>query len=363
MRSGEGTGSRPPEDTSQQRLEELRQAVQSQSAVQRDYAVQTLLALAWVESGPARVSTLQVLSGHSLLGEETSLFATRVAARLQRTESPEDLPTPLPPAELSRWMGQATTLTLTEGLDILKAALRTLSSTDSPLLRREAALCFDALTVIRLLRAEVAVEACLRTLRLFPPDRARTSGVLARHTTLLREAAATAIAAFSPDSLFPLWSALGGPDTGVRHDLLPVLDYLQDARALPYLARLLARSNQWPDGELAGWFVVRAFEHIGDRRALPPLRQLEARLTLQVSPHTSFGEAGTTLIQEVRRVLQSLEKGYARRESRSLLRPAAPYPRELLRSALDPSPERDFADQEELLRPEALPTEYPRYEE
>src|ERR1041384_8239486 len=68
------------------------------------------------------------------------------------------------------------------------------------------------------------------------------------------------------DALYAFWYALGSPDTPSRHNLLQVLDYLTDARAVPYLIRLLERRTVWTDG-CAVCLLVRAGQ---SRHPLPP---------------------------------------------------------------------------------------------
>src|SRR5262249_19021187 len=135
----------------------------------------------------------------------------------------------------------------------------------------------QALALARLLSAEEAAEPCVRLLRLLPSAAPNTPLLSIRQIGDLRDAACAVLGNLSPDALFPLWSALGGPEAMIRQDLLPVLDYLHDARALPYLIRLSERRSQWTDGEIVGWFLVRAFERIGDRGALPALRRIAQR--------------------------------------------------------------------------------------
>jgi hypothetical protein len=350
-----------------QRLEELRQDLLQANAPRRAYAVETLLGLLWVEEGPERLAVACALCGYPPTSgkAEAPDCAQRLCIRLHGEAEGDDLPPPPPPEERLAWAGKAVTALLHESLDILKAAVRPGAPASAHLLRREADVCCDALQLVCSLRTADAAEACVRALRLFPPAKTRETGPNARQTTTLREMAARALGALSPDALFPLWYALGSPDADARRDLIPVLDYLHDARAVPYLTRLLERRTQWDDGELVGWFVVRAFERIGDRRALPALRRLTMRGASgmrQALPWLRKATpSGTSeeLAREALRVIQSIEYGRNTRDSESLLRPAGPVTQDLLRPAADALAERGLQDRDELLRPEDVSEEVP----
>jgi hypothetical protein len=350
-----------------QRLEELRQDVRQANAPRRAYAVETLLGLLWVEEGQERLAVACALCGYppQMGRAEAPDCAKRLCVRLNDVMERDDLPPPPPPEARIAWAGKAATALLQESLDILKAAERTGTRANARVLQREADVCCDVLQLVCSLRTADAAEACVRALRLFPPDRTRETGPNARQTTTLREIAARALGAISPDALFPLWYALGSPDADARRDLIPALDYIHDPRAVPYLARLLERRTQWDDGELVGWFVVRAFARIGDRQALPALRRLTMRGTSgmrQALPWLHRATpSGTSeeLAREALRVIQSIEYGRNTRDSESLLRPAGPVTQDLLRPAADGLAERDLQDRDELLRPEDASEELP----
>jgi hypothetical protein len=170
-----------------------------------------------------------------------------------------------------------------------------------------------------------------------------SAGPPARDITLLRETACRVLGVISPDALFLLWYTLGSPEPEGRRDVLPALDYLRDARAVPYLLRLLERRGQWPDGEMTGWFIVRALERIGDRRAIPVLWRLVEASRSPKPPTATSVELG----REAKRVIESLEGGQAKRDRERLLRPAAPPSADLVRPADAPP----FENASELPRP------------
>ena len=350
--------SREREKQRLQRLVELRHDLHRGHPSRRDYARDTLLALLWVEEGRARLSILCALCDYSPeTGQaEAPILVGRLAARLNRNASTEDLPPPPVPAQLHAWAERSVAAVLVETLDRLKAASLA-AETPPAFVQQEAALCLESLTLARLLAAESSAESCVRLLRLFPAVPPRIPLIPIRLMNDLREAACSVLGTLSPDVLFSLWTALGGPEVALRQDLLPALDYLTDARALPYLSRLLERRTQWTDGELVGWFVVRAFERIGDRRALPALRKIAARSgalrsLLPALRSLERAEAGTSpeLAREALRVLQAIETGEKKKERNILLRPAQKPARDLLRPVAETPPDRAAADS--LLRPD-----------
>ncbi|HZO88027.1 MAG TPA: hypothetical protein VFB38_06770 [Chthonomonadaceae bacterium] len=350
-----------------QRLEELRLDLSRKSAARRAYAVETLLSLLWVEEGRERLAVACALCGYPpQVGKaETPLCVTRLCSRLSRTVPDDDLPLPPPAAERIAWAGRAVTALLTESLDALKAAAREQTETNARIIHREARVLQDALALAWCLRFAETAEPCVRLLRFLPAELVREPGPLAHYVPLLREAAAHALGALAPDDLSALWDAMGSRDAAARRDLLPALDYLHDPRAVPYLTRLLERRNEWPEGELIGWFVVRAFERIGDKRALPALRRLEAqgrRGTLHQAMRRFLrgSEAGLSsdLRLEVQRVIRSLEQGKDSRQRKELLRPAQSQTGELLRPAVAAPEEEDWQERAQLLRPEEASPEF-----
>jgi hypothetical protein len=346
------------------RLEELHQSLYQLNAPRQTETLDTLLSMLWVLEGKARLLVACVLCGYApRRGNAASAPAgpARLSARLERSQpAHEILPPPgtrtLQDAGLAERIGLALIATLTQSLDTLKAELRA-SAPDAPHIREEAEVCLSMLGLARRLQTEGVSESCLRLLHLFPPDLARSHGPLARLTARLREAAAQTLGALSPDALFAFWYALGSPDIHARHDLLPVLDYLSDSRAIPYLIRLLERRTQWADRDVVGWFVVRAMEHIGDRSALPALRRIAAggAAPLQETHPREILKAppvSAELVREAERVIEAIEWRKNQRERASLLRPAHLSPADLLRPAMDASEEETRQDREELLRPE-----------
>src|SRR5579871_496820 len=273
------SGERGPQRV--QRLAELRQDLHRGRPMRRTYARDALLALLWVEEGRARLAVLCALCDYAPeTGKaETSPFIGRLAARLNRDAPPDDLPPPPDALQLAAWIGQGLAATLTEALDRLKGALRAEEASPA-FVQQEAEVCREALALARLLAADATAEAGVRLLRLLPAAPARTPQLSVRQIGDLRDAACAVLGALSPDALFPLWSALGGPEATTRQDLLPALDYLRDPRALPYLIRLSERRSQWTDGELVGWFLVRAFERIGDQRSEEHTSELQSRRDL-----------------------------------------------------------------------------------
>ena len=348
-----------------QRLAELRQELHRGRPARRLYARDTLLALLWIEAEPNRHTILSALCNHPPepdISASAPLIA-RLVSRLPRAASGEDLPPPPSGPELCAWAGQAAAAVLMESLDRMKAASRVPEAAPA-LSSQEAAVCLEALGLARLLGAEAAAEGCVRLLRLVSSAPSRAALLPVRQIGDLRDAACGVLAELSPDALFPLWSGLGGPDAAARQDLLPALDYLQDARAVPYLLRLLERRVQWTDGEIVGWFVVRAFERLSDRRALPALRKIAARThplrsLLPALSSMERAEAGNSpeLAREARRVIQAIEQGKDKKERSSLLRPALRPAKELLRPAPETPSSEQERDREILLRSDPLSEE------
>ena len=212
-------------------------------------------------------------------------------------------------------------------------------------LYRETDLCRDVITLANQFAIDTVIEHAVRLLRLFPPDQARGVGPLARQTGPLREVTARFLGSLSPDKLYNYWYALGSPARTARRDLLPVLDYLQGEGATPYLVRLFERRGQWEDGEMVGWFVVRAFKRIRDRRALPALRRVVS-MEKSPMPVASSSQASPELIREALRAIEAIEYGRAPAERDQLLRACQPPVDHLLHPARP--------DTDKLLRPSQL---------
>lgn len=346
------------------RLEELRLRLQEPTVPRQAEALETLFSMAWVQQGRPRLLIACTLCGYApqrAFEIPPPAGPTRFCSHLERAQPAEDLLSPPGIGELkgnglSDRMSSALISTLTHALDVLKAELRA-SVPDAPHIRAEAEVCLSMLLLARRMRCEQIVEPCLRLLQIFSPETARVHGPQARLTARLRESAGQTLGALSPDSLFAFWYALGSPDMYVRRNLLPTLDYLTDARAVPYLIRLLERRRQWADGDVVGWFVVRAMEHIGDRSVLPALRRIaaEGAAPLQGAQASAGDErfpVSLELAREAERIIRSIEGRKNRLESASLLRPAHLSTSDLLRPAADALDATDLLDREELLRPE-----------
>lgn len=345
------------------RLEELRHDLHATNRLQQT-AADTLLSMLWVALGQARLLISCVLCGYTVqrgMDSAPPPGPVRLCARLDRMQ-PDNEPLALPGltdlagAALAERIGHAVVDTLTHSLDTLHAVLRS-SAPDGPHIREEAEVCLAMLSVARRLRSEGAVEPCLRLLHLFSPELTRSHGPQAMITSRIRESTARTLSALSPDVLFAFWYSVGGPDARIRRNLLQVLDYLTDSRAVPYLIRLLERRTQWADGDMVGWFVVRAMEHIGDRSALPALRRISAGRAAPMQ-RTQVAESGkqaagsAELGREAERVILAIEGRKNRRESASLLRPSQIEPTDLLRPVSEALEYTDVQDREELLRPD-----------
>ncbi len=342
------------------RLEELRRDLAQAKEERRAYACEALLRMLWVESGSERLAVACALFGQPAPDPQRDPPEApfRLCARLTRPRTSDDLPIPPRADALVAWAGAGVKALLSEALDDLKAALRAASEPDPQRIRREAEVAQNALNLLHRLRLPDAGAECVRVLRLCPPDMGREVGLLARQTTLLREAASQVMGALPPDALSVFWEALESANGDARRDLLPALDYCKDARAIPHLARLLERRGEWTDGEMVGWFVVRAFERIGDRLALPALRRVAddsktGPLPWLRNPSSARTSTSVELAREARRVIQAIEYGRNRRDHDLLLRPASPQTGDLLRPAEFPLD--DARAREELLRPEIAP--------
>lgn len=338
----------------QQRLEELKRDLEGNDATRAAYARTRLLERLWVEEGAERMAVACVLCGHpaEVSKAETLLCASRFCMRLNTVG--DDLPLPPGEVELRVWAGPAVAAVLTETLDAIKAASRLESTANNEILQREVDVCRDALILAKNLRVHEAADPCVRLLRLLPPERVRGQGVLARRTTALREAAGRVLGLLSPEALGTLWDALSGSDEAARRNALPILDYIQDPRAIPYLTTLLERRAEWGSGEMMAWNVMRAFERIGDRRALPVLRRVAnggALPAAVASANADVSGDNPHLAREARRVIQSIEQGRDSQDREMLLRPAMPHDDHLLRPVTH-LPDENVRPKE-LLRPDA----------
>ena len=335
-----------------QRIEELRADLNHKTPARVDYARQTLLTMLWLEENDGRQQIINVLCRY--LPDESRqppVFAAQLSAHLGR-EAMANALAPADAARITNCIGAALPSILNPAVQKLQVIIDGGEANEDDLYRTTD-LCRDALTIAARFMIDTVVDQAVRLLRVFPPDQARGVGPLARETGPLREAASHLLGALSPDKLYGYWYALGSPGRTARRDLLPVLDYLQDPSATPYLVRLFERRGQWADSEMVGWFVVRAFKRIRDRRALPALRRV---VSLEKSPMLAVpgSQASPDLIREARRAIEAIEYGRATGERSQLLRAAQPPVDHLLHPAqpghhdlLRPSQR----DEQDLIRP------------
>ncbi len=331
-----------------QRVEELRRDLENISADRRDYALRTLLSMLWVETGPPRLIVAGALCGYTpTIGKvEGAEFTGRLCRTLEHKSDSEDLRPPPAFDTMLEWVSNAGIGLLKEAIEGLSIALIPSSLAINPAaeiaqkrLTVQADICLDALRMCRTLRLTAAVEPCVKMLQLLPPERVREAGAIGRHTDLLRESASRTLAALPPDAIYAFWVALGGPDGSARRNLLPALDYFDDQGCIRYLEKLLERAGQWSDGVVVGWFVVRAFHRLGDRRALPALRRIATEQSGKASdmPWLRYRNS-PELAHEARRAIQAIEYGKNRRgtgisDRDLLLRPSHIASEELLRPA------------------------------
>ena len=334
--------------TRRRRLEELRHTFTSPQEARRESGLLSLALEIGKRTDGERLEAVCALLNYPPESDSAGvpLSALRLYQRITETLDAE--PNVCSAAAIRALIGQSVHVTLLESLDTLKALLPLQGEAIALAVRSEIEVCLSLLKTVRLAAFSEAVEGCVRVLRLFRMETARGQSALSRPTTLLRDAACRALGAISPDALFLFWYALGSPDAQVRSNLLPALDYLRDPRATPYLLRLLERRGQWADSEIVGWFVVRAFEHLGDRRALPVLRILaHTGENSSASSSEHFAPASVELAREARRVVSSIERGRGWRDRLHLLRPAD-APAEIL---LQPASFTPDEETDELLRP------------
>ncbi len=336
--------------TRRRRLEDLRHALTLPQETRRQSALSSLAIEIGTRTHGERLEAVCALLNYPPESDSAGvpLSAARLAQRI--TDLIDAEPVSRNAAQLRALIGQSINVTLLESLDTLKALLPLQGEAIALAVRGEIEVCLSLLKTVQSAALEEAVEVCVRVLRLFRMEAARGQTVLARPTTLLRDSACRALGAISPDALFLFWYTLGSPDAEARSNLLPVLDYLRDPRATPYLLRLLERRGQWMDGEMVGWFVIRAFEHLGDRRALPALRLLAHSGENPLAQDTSetVPAVSVELAREARRVISSIERGRGWRDRRYLLRPAEPPADSLLHPASEPPHLQEHA---EMVRP------------
>lgn len=327
---------------------------------ERSAAVAAILREVRQAAGARKPEHLSEQGPHTITTEGTQRFAGLVADRLVAEEvavrdsenAPRSRSRSAKLAELTSRIAPAVTSVLYTVLRSAEESLTSYGESDALDVRHTTEDCYQALLAVASLSINEAAAPAVSAASLFASGSALHPSLSARSASQVREAACTAIASLSPDALFPLWIVLGGPDARARHRLLPVLDYIRDTRATPYLNRLLARCIQWPDGELTAWFVVRALEHIGDRASLPGLRAFVAQVAPSNAAYSTETVSRQQLATEVSRVILALDRRAARRNNRSLLRPAAQDVSTLLRSPTEENQPVNAADRRELLRAE-----------
>ena len=372
--------------TSQKGMKQSKESSKKENSDPAEYALNTLLAMLWVETETGRLAVACALSNSTpQLGKaEAPVFAVQLCAQLHAL--PTD-PLAIPSLSLSdtsqslnrrQWATQAVSTILNDTLTTIRHLLwqepsavdkreadrefgreakietslpssgrshfRQINLQENESLYRETDACRDALRLGLQLRSPALVETTLRLLRLFTLDFVRESGPLGHQTPELRARASQLLAGLSPDDLSPFWAALNGPESDARRDLLSVLDYLHDPRAVPYLVKLLERHTQRSDGEMIGWASTRALQRFGDRRALPVLRRLAGT---EISIHLA-SSVSPELARAARNAIEAIEHGRASPERSFLLRPSQANTRDLLLPTSDvPDPANDA---EELLR-------------
>lgn len=317
-----------------------------------EYALNTLLAMLWVETETGRLAVACALSDSApQLGKsEAPVFAARLCAHLDVL--PTD-PLAIPSLSLAAtsqsasrrdWAIQAVIAILSDTLTTIKHLLQQRNMQENEILYRETDACRDALRLGMRLHSPALVDTTLRLLRLFTPDFVRETGPIGHQTPVLRTIASQLLADLSPDDLFPFWITLSGPDSAARRDLLSVLDYFHDPRAVPYLVKLLEQRTRWSGDEMIGWASVRALQRFGDRRALPVLRQIA---DMEASAYAK-ASVSPELARAARNVIEAIEHGRVSPERSFLLRSSQAGARDLLLPTSDvPEPNSDAS---ELLR-------------
>ena len=293
-----------------------------------------------------------------LLGKgEAPPFAARLCYRVQAPAADPLTVPPLSPllppkgAKLREWAEQTLLAVFTDALNTIKLMLRQTPPAAANALYVETDVCNAALRLAPRLKSPALVEATLRLLRMFPPDLARETGPFGRQTPELRSLASLYLAALSPDDLYPLWVGLNGSDANLRQTLLPVLDYLNDPRVVPYLIKMLERHSQWADGDMAAWAArSRPTAAAGSPRpagSAPPDRHVGTRRVpfppnpRHVRPQPR-ARAGRPPRHRIHRASAPAQR------TLFLLRPSQPDATHLLRPAEDNA--REDANHAELLR-------------
>ena len=308
------------------------------------YALDTLLAMLWVETPSGRLGVACALAAAPpQLGKaEAPPFAARLCARLAAAASDPladaDLPLATPHnAPMRAWAETTVAALLTDALNTAQLLLRAAPGPDMPTLEREAEVCHAVLRLAALVSTPPLTNACLRVLRVFPPGLARQASSLGQLAADLREHACLHLAALPPDLLAPFWSVLGASDVSACDRLLPLLDFMQNTSAVPYLLALLERPAVARDNVRVALAVVRALHRLGDHRALPALRRF---VKDRQGDKGTWRQGEEELMREVKQALLDIEHDRAAPEKRFLLRPALRGLSDLLRPLGKP-PDRD----------------------
>ncbi len=333
------------------------------------YALDTLLAMLYVETSFARVGVACALADATPRSGKGEIppFAVRLCARLA---APDGDPVtlvggPLVPPQRARmriWAETAVPALLTDALNTLQMLLRPTSRPNDPALEREVGVCHAALRLAPCLPTPALTNACLRVLRVLPPARTRETSPLGQIAADLREHACLCLAARPPLELAAFWSALSASDPAQSRDLLPLLDFVRDTRAVPYLLALLVRPALARDNTPVALSVVHALHRLRDRQALPVLRRLlrdkekdgETRRrgdkeTRKGSLEPAVESDPAELIEALRQALVDIEHDRAAPERMFLLRPALRVFSDLLHPLTRP-PAADDDGRADLLR-------------
>ena len=319
-----------------QRIEELGADLDHKLQERRAYARQTLLTMLWLGDDSARCDIVRtVCRSRTDDVERASDFAERMVACIRFVYT-GDKPVSVIDREDGAahghdMIGTALARIIAPAVQKLRLTLDGEAATEDDLYN-ETDLCRDTLTMANYFIIDTVVAHAVTLLRLFPPVQSGGTGPLARQTCPLRDAASRLLGAISPDKLYEYWYALGSPEPTARRDLLPVVDYINDPMAIPYLVRLFERRGQWVDGEMVGWFVVRALKRIRDRRALPALRRVvNMDTSMMLVDPASY--VSPDLIREVRLAIEAIEYERSVSERGQLLRGSQPPVHQLVRAA------------------------------
>jgi hypothetical protein len=294
--------------------------------------VATLLALLWHEEQEIRQAAARALPGgdrdrcHEMAyGNFAEAFLRELAAR----------PSPAPerPTDYYGLTAEALRDLISQSSrDIRAMSGMHYSFLSSALYLALFATCRDALLAARRLRSVAVQEALCGLLwnltavsgagRLNPQD-----------TLLLMDLAGHALAVLPAAEIPMFWEALSHPNPTRREAVSPVLRHLVDPEAAPFL--LAALPLQRP--EIAEPILV-CLGRLGDVRALPLLDEYSR-------------SSNRLLSRAARTAATAIQRAHKHHPVRSLLRPAAPDARQLLRSAGSlPTTETD-----PLLRPRPTP--------